>query len=70
MTPVEAYRLDKAGLAAAIAAEPALPACLEVVAARGLTAMRADATTQSDSQLDRPEVFLARLRVFLLSLDV
>ena len=69
-TPVEAYRLNKAGLAAAIAAEPALSACLEVVAERSLSAMRADATLQLDRRSDSPEIFLARLRSFLQSLDV
>ena len=69
-TPVEAYRLDKVGLAAAIAAEPDLPTCLEVLAGRGLAAMRRDVTAEVDAHMAHPEIFLEKLRKFVLSLDV
>jgi small-conductance mechanosensitive channel len=65
LTPVCAYRLDKAAIAAAIAQMPALRDGLEALAKRGQAALRNDATAPENQVAPQPEMFLAKLRSFL-----
>ena len=65
LTPLQAYRLDRHDIAAAIDAEPGLAAGLEALAKRGMAALRRDAEAHEDAQLVHPEMFLSRLRSFL-----
>lgn len=65
LTPLKAFRLEKADIAAAIEVEPTLAAGLEALAKRGITALRRGVTAQDDAQLAHPEMFLAGLRSFL-----
>ena len=65
LTPLKAFRLDKADIAAAIKATPELAIGLETLAQRGQAALMRSAVTHEDVQLARPEMFLPRLRHFL-----
>jgi small-conductance mechanosensitive channel len=65
LTPLQAYRLDKAAIAAAITQMPALREGLEALAARGQALLHSDATTPQDEAPAHPDMFLAKLRGFL-----
>jgi small-conductance mechanosensitive channel/CRP-like cAMP-binding protein len=65
LTPMKLYRLDKAGIAAAIKCRPDLTSGLEVLAHRGQAILRQSAVAFQDSHLDQPAMFLPRLRNFL-----
>jgi CRP-like cAMP-binding protein len=65
LSPVKAYRLDKAAIAAAISAMPELKAGLEDLARRGQKALREDAAAQVTHEPVHAEMFLSRLRNFL-----
>nr|WP_321983157.1 mechanosensitive ion channel family protein [uncultured Lichenicoccus sp.] len=65
LTAMKAYRLDKADIATAIKAEPALAAALDAVAQRGQAALRRTVVTTDDAQLAHPDMFLGKLRGFL-----
>jgi small-conductance mechanosensitive channel/CRP-like cAMP-binding protein len=65
LTPVMAYRLDGEDISAAIKVTPELKVGLEVLAQRGLAALRGDASDEETAQLARPDLFLTRLRSFL-----
>ena len=65
LTPVQAYRLDKAAIAAAVAQMPALREGLEAVAERGQAALRRDATAPENQVPAQPDMFRAKLRNFL-----
>ncbi len=65
LTKLCAFRLDKAAITAAIAAQPSLAAALEALAKRGQAALRRDVMLQDDTTLAQPEMFLERVRSFL-----
>jgi hypothetical protein len=69
LTPLTAYRLDKAGLITAIAAMPNLVPCLEAVVKRSQAALRSDAGAHGNPEVARPDVFFSRLREFLHRLN-
>lgn len=64
-TPMLAYRLDRDGIAAALATDPELSTGLESLVERGLAAMRRDVTASGDSQRAELGLFLTKLRSFL-----
>ncbi len=64
LTPVTAYRLDKAAVSDAIARKPELVQSLEVLARRGQLMQRADVVGHQDEH-NAPEMFLSKLRGFL-----
>ena len=65
LTPLTAYRLDKADISAAIKARPELAAGLEALAQRGQAALRGAAAAREGAELSHPELFLPKLRAFL-----
>jgi small-conductance mechanosensitive channel/CRP-like cAMP-binding protein len=65
LTPVKVFRLDRASVASAIAAQPSLTAALEELARRGQAAMIADVSAEPDRGEERPDLFLTRMRLFL-----
>ncbi len=65
LTPVRAYRLDKAAIASALAEMPALRDSLEAVAELGQAALRRDATAPENHEPAEPALFRAKLRHFL-----
>jgi small-conductance mechanosensitive channel/CRP-like cAMP-binding protein len=70
LTALQAYRLDKTGIAAALRERPELGASLEALAKRGLAWLRCEATAHTDMQIERPEMLLTRLRQFLHRLSL
>jgi small-conductance mechanosensitive channel/CRP-like cAMP-binding protein len=70
LTALEAYRLDKTGIAAALRERPELAASLEAQAKRGLAWLRCESAAHTDMQIERPEMLLARLRQFLHRLNL
>jgi CRP-like cAMP-binding protein len=70
LTALEAYRLDKNGIAAALRERPELAASLEALAKRGLAWLRCEAAAHTDMQIERPEMLLTRLRQFLYRLTL
>jgi CRP-like cAMP-binding protein len=70
LTALEAYRLDKTGIAAALRERPELATSLEALAKRGLAWLRCEAPTHNDMQTERPEMLLSRLRQFLHRLNL
>ena len=70
LTPVKAFRLGKAAITAAIAAQPSLTAALEELARRGQAAMIADISAATDPGETPPDLFLSRMRGFLQRLAV
>ncbi len=69
LTPLKAYRLDRADIAAAVKASPELGSALDALAQRGLAVLRRDAAAHEDAKLTPPEVFRSRLRTFLRLLN-
>ena len=65
MTPLKAYRLDRADISAAIKAVPKLADALDALAQRGQAILRRNADTHESADLAHPELFLSRLRNFL-----
>jgi small-conductance mechanosensitive channel/CRP-like cAMP-binding protein len=65
LSAVEAFCLDKATIAAAIAARPELSTNLEALAAQGMEALSRDAAAHVADRSQPPELFLTRLRSFL-----
>jgi len=65
LTALEAYRLDKSGIAAALRQRPELAASLETLARRGLAWLECEAAAHEDTQIEQPEMLLSRLRQFL-----
>jgi small-conductance mechanosensitive channel/CRP-like cAMP-binding protein len=65
LTPLKAFRLDIAAITAAIKTSPDLEGALEALAERGQAALRHDAAVHADLTMERPEMFLTRLRSFL-----
>ncbi len=65
LTRLRVFRLDKAALAAALAAEPALADALEALAQRGQATLRHDVMLGDDPALAEPDQFLSRVRGFL-----
>jgi small-conductance mechanosensitive channel/CRP-like cAMP-binding protein len=65
LTALEAYRLDKVGIAAALRERPELAASLEALAKRGLAWLRCEAAAHTDTRIEQPEMLLSRLRQFL-----
>ncbi len=71
LTPVKAYCLSREAIATAIAARPDLAQELEDLARRGQAAIKRDATAQEvDRDIEPPDMFLGKMRSFLLKLGV
>jgi small-conductance mechanosensitive channel/CRP-like cAMP-binding protein len=70
MTPVMAYRLDKASIAAVMRVKPDLSKSLEAQAKRGSAWIRCEASTHADDDTGRPDMLLTRVRQFLHRLNV
>ncbi|WP_158747754.1 mechanosensitive ion channel family protein [Acidisphaera sp. L21] len=68
VTAVRAYRLDKDALAAAMKARPELAVGLEALARRGKLALMNAEASHTETSMEKPEMFLARIRHFLGSL--
>ncbi len=69
LTPLQLYRMDRAGLAAALTADPTLATALEALADRVLQSMRRDPASSETEELAQPGVFLERLRHVFRLLD-
>jgi CRP-like cAMP-binding protein len=70
LTPVTGYSLDKAAFAAALRGCPGLADGLLAQAQRGQDWLRCEAAAhQDDAHIKRPEMLLARFRLFLKRLD-
>ncbi len=65
LTPVRAYKLDKAAIASAVARLPALREGLETVAERGQAVLRRDVTAPENHAPAQQDMFRAKLRHFL-----
>jgi len=65
MTLLQAYRIGKNDIAAAIKARPELSLALEELARRGQDALRREPGHQDHAEVAHPEMFLNRLRTFL-----
>ena len=63
-TPLQAYRIGRSDIAAAIKEKPEMATALEALARRGQDALRRD-VAHEDGEPVRPEMFLGRLRNFL-----
>ncbi len=63
-TPLQAFRIGRSDIAAAIKEKPEMATALEALAKRGQDALRRD-VTHEDSEPVRPDMFLGRLRNFL-----
>jgi CRP-like cAMP-binding protein len=70
MTPVTAYRLDKASIAAVMRIRPELSKSLEAQARRGGAWIRCETEANLESTGGRSDVLLTRLRNFLQRLNV
>ena len=68
LTPVKVFRMDKAAVAAAIAAMPRLAAGLEALAEQSRAALARDASDDRHQHSERPEELRSRLRSFLKAL--
>ena len=62
LTPVKAFRLDRAAIAALVDADPSLSNGLDALARRALAVLRRGITPQDDARLDQPDAFLAGFR--------
>lgn len=60
LTALEAYRLDKTGIAAALRERPGLGPSLEALAKRGLAWLESEAAAHVDVQVEKPEMLLTR----------
>jgi CRP-like cAMP-binding protein len=70
VTPVTAYRLDKAAIATVLRIRPALAASLEVQAKRGSLWLCCEAAAQDHVQvMSKPDLVFDRLRDFLRRLN-
>jgi CRP-like cAMP-binding protein len=69
LTPVSAYRLEKAGIAAVLRACPAVATSLEAQAKRGLAWLQCEAAAHQADQIEKPEMLIARVRQFLRRLN-
>jgi len=65
LTPVKAYKLSNTGIAAAIAADPAIVGGLEAHAGNMQAALISDEGMEAVEQLGHPDMFLSRIRSFL-----
>ena len=65
LTTVQAYRLDREAIAAAVDLRPELPTELEALATRGEAAINRDLATEENHRQDTPDVFLSKMRQFL-----
>ena len=70
MTPVTAYRLDKASIAAVMRMRPELSKSLEAQARRGSAWIRCETEANLERAADRSGVLLTRVRQFLQRLNV
>jgi small-conductance mechanosensitive channel/CRP-like cAMP-binding protein len=70
MTPVTAYRLDKASIAAVMRTRPELSKSLEAQARRGSAWIRCETEANLERAADRSGVLLTRVRQFLQRLNV
>jgi small-conductance mechanosensitive channel/CRP-like cAMP-binding protein len=68
LTPLKAYRLDKAAIAAAIKTQPALAKGLEALAQRGQAALRRDSAAHEEDRRG-PSEMLSKLRSFITLLQ-
>lgn len=68
LTRVNAFRLDKAAIAAAIVERPSLSAGLDDLARRGQAAISADIAAARDHRDEHPDLLLSRMRGFLQKL--
>ena len=69
LTALKTYRLDKAGIAAALRERPELTANLEALAQRGLAWLECEVAAHADPHIERPEMLISRVRQFLHRLD-
>jgi small-conductance mechanosensitive channel/CRP-like cAMP-binding protein len=69
LTPVAAYSLDKACIAAVLRAHPELATSLEAQAKRGQAWLRCEAAAHENEQIEKPDMLLSRLRNFLQRLN-
>ena len=69
LTPVQAYRLDKASIAAVMRIRPELAETLEVQARRGSAWIRCETAAHIGDSSDTPGILLTRLRHFLQRLN-
>jgi small-conductance mechanosensitive channel/CRP-like cAMP-binding protein len=69
ITAVTAYRLDKKAVGDAIAKRPELTTSLEVLARRGQDMQKADVVAHENDHSVAPELFLTKLRGFLLKIS-
>lgn len=70
LTPVTAYRLDKAGIAAVLRIRPGLEGSLEAQAKRGHAWLRCEvAAHEQEQMMQKPDMLLVRLRQFLHRLN-
>jgi small-conductance mechanosensitive channel len=65
MTPVKVFRMDRAAVAAAIAAAPCLAVGLEALVERGRAALARDAAADPHTTTEPPEALRSRLRSVL-----
>lgn len=65
LTTLEAYRLNKTTLEELLRSNPALASNLEVLARRGLAWLQCEASAHMDSQIEKPDMFLSRVKQFL-----
>ncbi|RYB06580.1 mechanosensitive ion channel family protein [Lichenibacterium ramalinae] len=68
LTPVKAFRLDRAAITVAITGRPSLTEGLEELARRGQAAISADLAAARDHRDEQPDLFLFRMRGFLQKL--
>ncbi len=65
LTPLKAYRIDRADIDAAIKAMPKLAEGLDALAQRAQAIQRRSAAAHEEADPGRPELFLSKLRNFL-----
>jgi CRP-like cAMP-binding protein len=69
LTPIAAYRIDKASIAAVMRIRPELSNSFEAQAHRGNAWIRCETEAQTDNTTRGPDMLLARLRQFLHRLN-
>jgi hypothetical protein len=69
LTPITAFKLDQAGIATVLRAEPELGSSLEAQARRGQAWLRCEAAAHEEDHMEKPDLLLARLRQFLRRLN-
>jgi small-conductance mechanosensitive channel/CRP-like cAMP-binding protein len=70
LTPLDAYRLDRAGIADVLRERPELAASMEVLAKRGMAWLQCEAAAHVEMQVEEPEMLLVRVRQFLHRLNM